>query len=279
MDKIKTALVSGAGRGIGRYIAIGLARNGYLVTISSRTYEELEETKTLIEKEGGKALIKTIDIQNSREVDSLFALHRESFGSQPDVAVNAAAIQGSIGYTWEVDPELWKATVNIDLVGAYNFACSAVRAMIEQKRGNIVLFSGGGAAYARPMFSAYGAAKTAVLRLVETMFVELSDAGYPGITVNAIAPGAVKSRMTDEVLKAGKYAGNKALEEAEQTLRDGGTPPDKALDLILFLANQKLSGCISGRLIHVNEPYLEYGKKAKNINSSESGLLRRKPYR
>jgi len=140
------------------------------------------------------------------------------------------------------------------------------------------IFSGGGAAYARPNFSAYGASKTGVLRLVETSYEELRCACSEGIKIYAIAPGAVRTRMTEEVLACQEAAGQRAYAEAAQTNAEGGTPPEKVAELCLYLAEQRPE-CLSGRLIHVNEPYKEYVIHFEGKDMRDSGLLRRQPYR
>ena len=97
----------------------------------------------------------------------------------------------------------WERTVDIDLTGSFRVLAEATRRMRKRATGNIVLFSGGGAVYSRPNFSAYAAAKAGVLRLVENAADELAAANLSGIRVFAVAPGAVRSRMTTEVLAAG----------------------------------------------------------------------------
>ena len=140
------------------------------------------------------------------------------------------------------------------------------------------IFSGGGAAYARPNFSAYGASKTGVLRLVETSHEELRCACSEGIKIYAIAPGAVRTRMTEEVLACQEAAGQRAYAEAAQTNAEGGTPPEKVAELCLYLAEQRPE-CLSGRLIHVNEPYKEYVIHFEGKNPGDAGMLRRQPYK
>ena len=165
--------------------------------------------------------------------------------------------------------------------------------MLRENSGTIILFSGGGAAYARPHFSAYGASKTGVLRLVETVHEEVlehqriaaetRDAVIEaGIRIYAVAPGAVSTKMTEEVLESKDQAGGKAYEEALHTKQEGGTSPEKAAALCLYLSTAR-PACLSGRLIHANEPYQNYVTMLQNDQGSsaqnEKGFLRRVPFK
>ena len=149
--------------------------------------------------------------------------------------------------------------------------------MIKKGYGSIILFSGGGAAYARPNFSAYAASKTGVLRMVETMAEELKAAGYPDIIINAVAPGAVKTRMTKAVLKAGLKAGEAALNEAAKVSRTGGTPSKKITNLIDFLIDLEANCGLTGRLIHVREDYRWLAKEFGARVPDDVGKIRRVP--
>jgi NAD(P)-dependent dehydrogenase (short-subunit alcohol dehydrogenase family) len=127
--------------------------------------------------------------------------------------------------------------------------------MIERRSGKIILISGGGSAYARPNFTAYAAAKTAVVRFGETLAEEVRD---HNVQVNIIAPGAAYSHMTDEILHAGEdRAGPKEIEDAEQVRITGGVPAEKQIALAKFLASES-SNHISGKLLHVNDDWKKY---------------------
>jgi 3-oxoacyl-[acyl-carrier protein] reductase len=123
--------------------------------------------------------------------------------------------------------------------------------MMERRSGKIVALSGGGSATQRPYFSAYAASKTAVVRLVETLADEVRDYN---IQVNAMAPGATYSHMTDEIIHAGARAGPKEIEDAEKVRLTGGAPPEKQIQLALFLASER-SNHISGKLIHIHDDW------------------------
>jgi len=272
----KSALIFGGGRGIGREVAMVFAGEYKNISLVSRTLSELEETVGEIKKDNPDCEVLSLkaDISIFQNVDKAIRQHIERFRVL-DVVVNTAAVHSPIGPLWENNPEDWASTININLIGAFNVCRSAVPLMLKQGNGTIILFSGGGAAYARPYFSAYGSSKTGVLRLTETLAVELRESG---INVYAVAPGAVKTKMTKEVVENPELAGSVAYNEARDVTMGKGTPPDKAARLCLFLANKRpdnLSGC----LVHSNEPYVEYCSFESDKIEGESGLLRRVPYK
>jgi len=301
---MKSVLIFGGARGIGRVVAEAFVSDGFCVTIVARTREDVDVTaKELSVK--GEALGYQADVSVYREVEGAVESHLSRFEGL-DVVVNAAGIQSPIGPLWENEPDHWAKNVSINLVGSFNVCHACLPVMINSGGGSIILFSGGGAAYARPCFSAYGCSKTGVLRLVETINEELRESEETGIKTNsgiqgfrdlgiegmkgieaggqeggvrvyAVAPGAVKTGMTEEVLANKDWAGEKAYQEAVRTKQDGGTSPDKAVELCLFLARERPL-CLSGRLIHVNEPYRDYVNRFEGKEMGGMGLLRRRAF-
>ena len=240
----RVAIVTGAGRGIGRAISFALGDAGATVVLASRTQSELYETAQLLQERGNKYSIITADVSDWGSVQSLIAGVIEEYG-QVHFLVNNAGIQGAIGPLVETEPELWAKTIQVNLLGTY-YCCKAVLPyMIRQHYGSIINLSGGGATSPRTNYSAYGASKTAVVRLTETLAEEVK--GY-NIRVNAIAPGAVNTNMLAETLAAGESAGEKGMADAKQQLETGGTPPELAAELIVYLASDASNG-ITGKLI------------------------------
>lgn len=272
----KSAIIFGGSRGIGRTVAEAFIACDFGVTIVARSVEQAQETTEKLSKDG---LVQcfSADISEISLVKSALMAHLEKFNGL-EVVINTAARQGPIGLLWENDPEDWGNTIRINLLGSFNICHAVIPVMLEQGHGTLILFSGGGAAYARSHFSAYGTSKTAVLRLVETVHEELKEQDkISAIKIYAIAPGAVKTRMTDEVLSRRDSAGEQAFQEALKANADGGTSPGKAAALCLFLAHRR-PFCLSGRLIHVNEPYREYVEKFEGKELAASGMLRRQGY-
>ena len=266
--KGKSVLITGAGRGIGKRLALGFAAEGALVGLLARSQAELDLAKLEIEQAGGKALRLRADVREPDELAHAVERMQSNFGGL-DVLIAAAAVQGPIGPFLSSKPKAWNETVEINLIGVANACRVALPPMIEKRSGKIILISGGGAASARPNFTAYAASKAAVVRFGENLAAEVGD---HNIQVNIIAPGAVYSTMTDEILRAGEdKAGRKETEEAEQVRITGGVPAEKQIALALFLASQR-SNHISGKLIHVNDDWKRF--EQENMKS-ELYTLRR----
>ncbi len=265
--KDQVVLITGAGRGIGKRLALGFAQAGARVGLLARSQAELDLAKLEIEHAGGTALRIRADV---RDFDSLCAAverMRATFGGL-HVLVAAAAIQGPIGPLAEVKPRQWAETIETNLVGVMH-ACRAVLPyMIEHRRGKIIALSGGGSAGPRPNFSAYAASKTGVVRFIETLAEEVRDCN---IQANCMAPGATYTHMMDEVIHAGAKAGHKEVEDAERVRLTGGAPVEKQVQLALFLASER-SNHISGKLIHIHDDWRRM--EQENMNP-EAFTLRR----
>ena len=258
-------------------IATHFAAKGCQVSVAARDQVALSELRETIRAKGWIINTVSTDVGDIGQVHKVFEAHHSQFGSNPEVVVNAAGVQGPMGPAWTLEPAEWEAAIRINLVGSYFVTKAAIESMLSIGYGTIIHFSGGGAAYARPNFSSYASSKTGVLRLVENIAEELTLAGYPRITINAIAPGAVKTRMTEQIIQAGVNAGAKAIQEAEQIWTTGGTPPELILALVDFLCDLGRNECISGRLIHVRDNYAEFVRKFVLGFPEEAGKLRRVP--
>ena len=266
--KGKSVLITGAGRGIGKRLALGFAAEGARVGPLARSAGELDLAKLEIEKAGGQALRLRADVREPEDLAHAVERMRSNFGGL-DVLIAAAGVQGPIGPFLSSKPKAWNETVEINLIGAANACRVALPPMIEKRSGKVILISGGGSAYARPNFSAYSVSKTAVVRFGENLAFEVSD---HNVQVNVIAPGAAYSTMTDEILRAGEErAGRKEIEDAERVRVTGGIPAEKQIALALFLASER-SNHISGKLIHVNDDWKRF--EQENMKS-EMYTLRR----
>lgn len=259
MDTLTNAgvLVTGAGRGIGKRLAMGFATEGNRVGLLARSKAELDLAQLEIEHAGGNALRIRADVTDPEQLRAAVDRMRVHYG-EVRVLVCAAAVPGPIGPFIDQSPKAWAETIQVNLIGVAN-ACQAVLPhMIERRAGKIIVLSGSGATTARPNFSAYAASKTAVVRFVETLAEEVRD---HNIQINCMGPGSTYTHMTDEVLRAGEHAGWKETEEAMEVRRTGGVSPEKQIQLALFLASEQ-SNHISGKLIYVTDDW----KKLKSGN-------------
>jgi NAD(P)-dependent dehydrogenase (short-subunit alcohol dehydrogenase family) len=252
--KGKSVLITGAGRGIGKRLAMGFAAEGACVGLLARSQAELDLAKLEIEQAGGHAMRLRGDVREPEDLAHAADRMRSNFGGL-DVLITAAGVQGPVGPFLSAKPKAWNETVEVNLIGVANACRVVLPSMIEKRSGKIIMISGGGSASARPFFSAYASAKTAVVRLAENLALEVSD---HNVQVNAMAPGAVYSTMTDEILHAGEErAGRKEIEDAERVRVTGGIAAEKQISLALFLASER-SNHISGKLIHVNDDWKRF---------------------
>ncbi len=250
----RSVLIAGAGRGIGKRLAMGFAQAGARVGLLARSQPELDLAKLEIEQAGGNALRIRADVRDLEQMCAAVDRMRAVFGGL-EVLIVAAGVQGPVGPLLSTKAKAWNETVEINLIGAANVCRAALPGMIEKRSGKIILISGGGSASSRPNFTAYAASKAGVVRFAECLAEEVRD---HNVQVNCMAPGASYTHMTDEVLHAGaSKAGDKEVEEAERTRITGGIAPEKQIQLALFLASER-SNHISGKLIHVNDDWKRF---------------------
>ncbi|MBL8237653.1 MAG: SDR family oxidoreductase [Bryobacterales bacterium] len=253
----KNVLITGAGRGIGKRLALGFSSRGAKVGLLARSRGELDLAQLEIEQAGGVAMRLRADVRDAEQVVAAVDRMKVHWG-QIDVLICAAGIQGPIGPLMEVSPKAWWDTVETNLHGVMLMARSVLPEMIGRRSGKIIALSGGGSFTPRPNFSAYATAKTALLRLIETLAAEVAE---HNVQVNCMAPGGAYTSMTDEILSAGDKAGWKEIEDAKQVRMTGGVAPDKQIQLALFLASER-SNHVSGKVVHVNDDWrkLEQGQ-------------------
>lgn len=253
----KNVLITGAGRGIGKRLALGVAARGAKVGLLARSRGELDLAQLEIEQAGGLAMRLRADVRDADQVSAAVDRMRVHWGTI-DVLICAAGVQGPIGPLLEVPVKAWWDTVETNLHGVMLTARAVLPEMVARRSGKIIALSGGGALTPRPNFSAYSTAKTALVRLIETLAAEVAD---HNVQVNCMAPGGAYTSMTDEILAAGDRAGWKEIEDARNVRMTGGVAPEKQINLALFLASER-SNHISGKVIHVNDEWkkLESGQ-------------------
>lgn len=255
--KGKGVLVTGAGRGVGKRMAIGFAAAGAYVGLLARSKAELDLAHLEIQHAGGTALRLRANVCDSEQMAAAVDRMRVNYGGV-EILICAAAIQGPIGPLLENSVKAWMETIQTNLIGVMNSCRAVLPSMIERRSGKIIVLSGGGAAAARPNFSAYASSKAAVVRFVETIAEEVRD---HNVQINCMSPGGTYTNMTDEILGAGERAGWKEIEEARQVRITGGIAPEKQMKLALFLTSEE-SNHVSGKMLHVNDDW----KKLKSTN-------------
>lgn len=249
----KVAVVTGAGRGVGRAVAVELAEAGAAVALAARTVSEIESAAETIRAGGHRAMPVPTDVTSQSEVDSLFAKTREQLG-EIDILVNNAAIIGPTGKLWETNLSDWHNIFDINLFSMVRCASSALPAMVERGCGKIINV-GSTAGWTDSWVpgnaeqAAYAATKAAIMRFSVCLAQQVKS---DGVNVNCVGVSA-HTRMSDEARLA--------------LARVRGTPPPPTMDdlpisqqvlpetnapLFVFLASS-LSDYITGQYLEANQ--------------------------
>ncbi len=251
-DKIPTdmkldginAIITGGTGGIGKAIASRFLREGSRVLIVARNAAELESTRQEFSIYDTALGTEVCDVSKSEDVCALAEKVQARFGGNVDVLINAAGIYGPKGFLEKTDEKAWLETILVNLYGTMLMTRSVLPMMKKQKSGVVINFSGGGEG-AFPRFSAYAASKGGIVRFTESIAEEIREFG---IRVNAIAPGAVNSKLLDEALAAGKEKVGEALyHKLLKQKEEGGASPDLAAELCVFLSSD-VSRTLTGRV-------------------------------
>ena len=268
----KVAVVTGAGRGIGRVIAVAFAREGARVVVAARNEAELEQTVAAVSEAGGLAIAVPTDVTDHAQVERLAAAAVERFG-RIDVLVNNAGISGPLGPLETNDVAAWVDTVNVNLTGTFLCCRAAIPVMLRQEAGRIINLSGAGAANAWSNMSAYCSSKVAVVRLTEVLAQELDG---KGITVNALGPGSVHTTMWDKMTEEAAEVGATFIHETGlRVTSGGGASIDECAELAVWLASEE-SGALSGRLISAaTDDFHGLPPRIDEIMASDAYTLRR----
>lgn len=271
----KLALVTGASRGLGEAIARQLWGAGAslaLVARDSRALEALAADLPEPSADGQRLGVFPADIGDVAQVEAAHAGVAAQLGDV-DVLVNNAAIQGPLGPLESLDFHAWKSVFDVDLFAAVRLCQLVIPGMRRKGGGKIINISGGGATGPRPDVSAYASAKTALVRLGETLAEELKGSG---IDVNSVAPGAMNTRMLEETLAAGPAGIRREYQQAvERKQKGSGVPPEKAAELVVFLASPESDG-ITGKLISaVWDQWRAFPQHRQTLATSDVYTLRR----
>jgi NAD(P)-dependent dehydrogenase (short-subunit alcohol dehydrogenase family) len=268
-------VVTGASQGLGKAIAEACVREGAHVLICAREAKLLDHTRVELSAAaapGQRIVAQPADVSSAEDVRRLF---ETAFASLPGLhgIVNNAGVYGPKGPLESVDLDQWWSAIEINLRGVVLVCREVLPAFRRQAYGKIVNLSGGGATAPLPRISAYAASKAAVVRLTETLAEETSGSG---IDINAIAPGALNTRLLDEVLAEGpERVGPEFYARAVSQKQRGGTPPQVGADLCVYLLSSASDG-ISGKLISaVWDPWRELASHAEELKSTDVYTLRR----
>jgi NAD(P)-dependent dehydrogenase (short-subunit alcohol dehydrogenase family) len=261
----RSALITGANQGLGLAIARAYVEAGSSVMLCARDAARLEDARADVARAaspGQRVLAKVVDVSRRDDVERLAAETLEAFPNL-QVLVNNAGVYGPMGLIEDVDWDAWVHAIEINLFGSI-LTCRALLPHFKRHHyGKIIQLSGGGATNPLPRVSSYAA----------SLALEVKD---DGIDVNAIAPGALNTRMMDELLAAGPAAVGEAFFQRMKRIADeGGTPLEKGAALAVFLASGASDG-ITGRLLSaVWDPWADLPVHRGDLDRTDVYTLRR----
>ncbi|MEK4425119.1 SDR family NAD(P)-dependent oxidoreductase [Solibacillus sp. FSL K6-1523] len=246
----KVAIVTGAGRGIGRSVAIGLAEAGAKVIVCSRTESELVTLQQEINAIGGECAIVTCDVEKTEQVQHVINFTKEKYGTI-DILINNAGITKKVAAK-DLALEDFEKIISVNLTGVFLFAQLAGRVMIEQGFGSIINVSSVASEQGITGSVAYAASKGGVTMLTKTLALEWAKLG---VRVNAIAPAYVETPLVEAV---------KNSREGFEELVNNRTPlgrmakPQEMVGACIFLASEA-STYITGETIFLDGGWRTFG--------------------
>jgi NAD(P)-dependent dehydrogenase (short-subunit alcohol dehydrogenase family) len=269
------AVVTGGSQGLGLAVAEAMAAEGAEVLICARGRQALETARAVVTaraRPSRRVLSMLADASRPEDAERLVSTAVDTFG-RLDVLVNNAGVYGPMGLVEDVDWGEWVRTIEINLMGTVLPCRVALPHMKKAGRGKIINLSGGGATAPMPHISAYAASKAAVVRFTETLAEEVRA---EGIDVNAVAPGALNTRLLEEVLAAGpEKVGADYYKKSVKQNEEGGASVERAAALCIFLASAAPDG-LTGKLISaVWDPWETLPARAESLGRSDIYTLRR----
>lgn len=266
----QTAVITGAGRGIGRAIAQACAAEGARVALVSRSTNQLESAAQDIRDAGGTALCVPADITNPQRVEEMARRVEAEWGSV-DLLVNNAGAFRAIGPVWDVAPAEWWSDVTTNLYGPFLCCHALLPGMPARNRGCIINIVGGGTGYPFPYGSAYASSKAAVMRLTESLAAELRKA-QAAIVIFAVEPGFVRTAITE--YHRDSPAGKKWLSGVKVALAEGrDVSPTRAAALVVALAGGRFDR-LSGRYFEIADNLEEVLAQQEEIIAQDHKTLR-----
>ena len=271
----KVAIITGANQGLGFEVAKKYANAGANLMLVSRNASLLNDAVRKLEalcSSDQRIYSFAGDVSDPSSAESIANETIDKFGAC-HILVNNAGVYGPKGLSEEVDWMEWIRAFEINVYGSVLMSRAVLPQMKSQAYGKIIQLSGGGATNPLPRISAYAASKAAIVRFTETLAEELRDTG---IDVNSIAPGALNTKMLDEILEVGPTkVGSDFYARALKQKESGGAPLEVGADLCLFLASSYSDGITAKLISAVWDKWEEWPKHLDELNSSDVYTLRR----
>ncbi len=271
----KRFIVTGASQGFGLAAAKAFLVEGACVAVCSRTVADIEMAKaelTDLAGEVGRVLAMPCDVTDSGQLAALVEATLSAFGGLDGILCNAG-VYGPMGPLEDLDWSAWSQAIDINLKGVV-LSCRAVLPTLKAAgQGKILIMSGGGATSPMPYLTAYAASKAGVVRFAESLSKETAQFG---VQINCIAPGALDTRMLDQVINAGpELVGEDFYEKMLAIKAKGATPLETGAMLCVYLASDD-SGPLTGKIISaVWDPWREFSDHETDLTGTDIFTLRR----
>lgn len=248
----RIAIVSGVGPGLGRAIALGLAREGAWVVLAARNRTALQEVAEEVEGRGGRALVVPTDITVDRDVDALMSQTTEVCGGL-DILVNNAFVQPPLETLEATEPATWEQALAVNVLGSVRVTRAAIPLLRARAGGSVVFINSMSARRTRPRFGVYSATKAALLSTARTFALEL---GRDGIRVNSVVPGyiwgpSLKWWFEHRAERRGVDPADIYDEVASETALHHLPTPEEVADSVIFLASDD-ARAVTGQTLDVN---------------------------
>jgi len=271
----RQAIITGANQGFGLEIARKFVFAGADLMLCARNASMLEEAcgeLVGMASSGQKIVTQVADVSVESDVRSVVAQTLKLLGGC-QILVNNAGVYGPKGEIESVEWADWMKAIEINVYGSVLMTRAVLPHFKAQGYGKLIQVSGGGATNPLPRISAYAVSKAAIVRFAETLAEEVRGTG---IDVNCIAPGALNTRMLDEILQAGPdKVGQAFYERSVKQKETGGAPLNKGADLALFLASSASDGITAKLISAVWDNWADWPKHLNELSKSDVYTLRR----
>jgi NAD(P)-dependent dehydrogenase (short-subunit alcohol dehydrogenase family) len=271
----KVAIITGANQGLGLEIAHKYLAAGANLMLCARNATMLEQARADLAARAEphqKVVAQIADVAVESEVQNVI----DQTLAQLDgchILVNNAGVYGPKGAIENVDWSEWVSTIQINVLGSVLMSRAVLPLFKTQRYGKVIQLSGGGATSPMPLISAYAVSKAAIVRYAETLAEEVRGTG---IDVNAIAPGALNTRMLDEILAAGPLkVGQDFYDRSVKQKLSGGAGLDRGADLALFLASSASDGITAKLISAVWDDWEHWPEHLEDLSGSDAYTLRR----
>ena len=272
--KNKNVIITGGTVGFGKALAEKFLNEGANISICSRNEQQLFDTQSeLLSKFPNRIiLVKKCDVSIEKDVKEFIAYSLDTFKTIHVLILNAG-VYGPMGPIETVSLDEWRKSIDINLFGVLLPCRELIPHFKQNKYGKIIVLSGGGATNPMPNLSSYATAKAAVVRLVETLSKELSSYN---VDINAIAPGAMSTRMIEQVIDAGpEIVGDEFFKKNQNWKQNGATSMELGTNLTVYLSSDDSNG-VTGKLISAQwDDWKNFGNHLDDLQNSDIYTIRR----